>query len=143
MRVVCDTCVWARVFLQDDEDQVIAAASFIGVADHVYVPMDVFRELGWLLSRAKAWPREEVVRRLAGWVALDHARFEDPVRARRAVAYFRDGLDWGDALLSAGVADADSWIVTFDERFVKRGRELDLPVTSLDDVLGSDGEEGP
>ena len=117
MRAV-DTNVLARFILNDDPDQSARARAIL--AEPVWIPITVWLELGWLLSRRLRMARELVSDAVSAILALDTVETADRAGLLWAIERFRAGADWADVVhLLSSQANASSF-ATFDTRLKRQ-----------------------
>jgi len=129
MRAV-DTNVLARLFVLDDAGQRAAARRAIA-ADPIFVPKTVMIELEWVLRGAYGQPRATIVATMEAILTTVNVDVEDPTAITRAVAWFKRGMDFADALHLASSGHVDSFL-TFDVSMRRRAAAIGVrpPVAS-------------
>ncbi len=126
MRAV-DTNVLVRLLVNDEPAQAEAAQSAMAAED-VFVPKTVVIELEWVLRSAYDRSRAEIAISIEGLLAAAGVLVEDPSAVKQAVAWFRDGLDFADALHLASSGHADAF-VTFDAALRRRAGAIGVNPT--------------
>jgi predicted nucleic-acid-binding protein len=96
-----------------------------------YVPVTVTLELAWVLQSVGC-SRDEVLSGLRHLIGLPNVAFQHRGGVARAMEWYKQGMDFGDALHLALSPDAES-VMTFDERFVRRAGQIATfpPVSSI------------
>jgi predicted nucleic-acid-binding protein len=123
VRVVADTNVWARAFLNDDEAQARSARKALTEArakGDVFVPLIVMAELAWVL-RAR-WDRPRVLSTLESMLHTHGVLVEASALVRQALEAARQGGQGGFAdhlLAQVGFAYGAREVLTFDNAFGK------------------------
>lgn len=120
--IALDTNVLVRYLLADDERQHRAAVALLAEAAECWLPVTVVLELEWVL-RTRRIGREDLERRLRELLALANVRAQHAEAVNVALAWYRDGMDFADALHLALSQQAASF-ATFDEKLVKRAKAL-------------------
>ena len=123
--IAIDTNVLVRLITGDDRKQQKAAMAYLGAhcsADEpAWVSPVVAAETIWVLQRAYGYSREQIasaVERLLDTVEL---LFEQSECVRAALAGYRSGAGFADALLAEStIARGCRTIVTFDADAAKR-----------------------
>ena len=120
-----DTNVLVRLLTGDDpEHQATALAAM-----HEYCTAEapgwinriVAVELVWVLSRAYGYSREQIAATLDRLLLTAEIAFEDRDEVRTALAAYRDGGDFADALLGErNAADGCATTITFDRAAASR-----------------------
>jgi predicted nucleic-acid-binding protein len=121
MRAV-DTNVLVRLLVNDDPVQAAAAHQAMA-AEPVFVPKTVVLELEWVLRSVYRRSSSAVAIAIEGLLAAEDISVEDAVAVKRALAWFKEGLDLADALHLASSSHADGFL-TFD--IALRRRAVDM-----------------
>jgi predicted nucleic-acid-binding protein len=130
--IALDTNVLARYYVQEQdgaratEAQREAARAIIEGGDELFVAKTVLLELEWVLRGAYGLTRKDVLKAFEHLLALSNVELEDRAVAESALANFRAGFDFADALHHAS-SRACSAFLTFDtRRFASRARRMAL-----------------
>ena len=111
MRAV-DTNVIVRVFAEDDPEQADTADGVLA-ADAVFLPKTVILEFEWVMRSVYRKPAAAIAAAIERMLETANVQVEDQTAVTRAVAWFRQGMDFADALHLASSGHADAF-VTFD-----------------------------
>ena len=125
-----DTSVLVRYLTHDDPVQGPLAMRILADPGGVFVAKTVLLELEWVLRVAYRLPRHAIESALLQVAGLPDVVLENPGQVAAALAGYRGGLDFADALHHASGGPATGFH-TFDVRFAKRGRELGLGVWEI------------
>jgi predicted nucleic acid-binding protein len=87
-------------------------------------PLTVFLELVWVIESYDI-DREAIVQSLRDFLGLPNIKPHQPQVLAKAIISYENGLDFGDALHSA-LCEHDSYLASFDDKFVKRAKKLSL-----------------
>ena len=114
-----DTNVVLRLLLGDDPAQQRAALSYVEKAcsaeDPGWISAIVTTEIVWVLDRAYNLSRDDIADAIDRLLAVNEFQLEDHEEVRRALAAFRGGSDFTDALLDErNRAAGCQTTVTFD-----------------------------
>jgi predicted nucleic acid-binding protein len=120
--IALDTNVIARYLLGDDETQFATAAKLIEGKETCTAPVTVFLELIWVLESYDI-ERAAIVRSLRDFLGLPNIKPHQPQVLAKAINSYENGLDFGDALHLA-LCEHDSYVASFDDKFVKRAKKL-------------------
>jgi predicted nucleic-acid-binding protein len=123
MRAV-DTNLVVRLFAQDDAEQVGAARRALA-ADSVFVPKSVIVEFEWVMRGAYGESRAVIASAIQTILDTANVEVEDAPAVLRAVNWFRQGMDFADAVHLASSGHAD-WFVTFDQALRRRATKLQI-----------------
>ena len=121
MRAV-DTNVLVRVLVNDDPGQGRRALALMRTHP-VWVAKTVLLETEWVLRSLYQFDRQQIADALERLAGLANVQVEDPRCVHTALGWFRDGLDFADALHLASRGDAEAF-VSFDARFRRRARRI-------------------
>lgn len=121
MRAV-DTNVLVRLLVNDDPGQAEAAQRAMS-AELAFVPKTVVIELEWVLRSAYGQARSEIASAIEGLLAAAGIVVEDSAAVERAVAWFKRGIDFADALHLASSGHVDAF-VTFDAVLRRRAAAI-------------------
>lgn len=111
--IALDTNVLVRALTLDDAAQA-REASRVMRAGPVWLAKSVLLETEWVLRGAYRFDREAVGEAFDRLLGLPVAEIEDRPGVERAVAWYRDGMDFADALHLASSGPAPSF-ATFDK----------------------------
>ena len=121
MRAV-DTNVLVRLIVDDDPAQADAAQRAMA-SEPVFVPKTVVLELEWVLRSVYELSPTTIATAIEGLLSAADVSVEDATAIRRAVGWFKDGLDLADALHLASSSHADAF-VTFDAAMRRRASAI-------------------
>jgi len=121
MRAV-DTNVLVRLLVNDDPAQADIARQAMAL-EPVFVPKTVVLELTWVLRSSYRMAPAAISMGIEGLLSAEGISVEDAAAVRRAVAWFREGLDFADALHLASSGHVDS-LVTFDAAMRRRASAI-------------------
>lgn len=110
--------------------QQLRAQKLLSSDQDLYVPITVIEELEWVLRGAYDMPRKDIAAVLDDMLSVENITVDRAAAVSQAVEWYRQGLDFSDALHLAQAASC-SGLATFDARFAKASRRLGLrpPVT--------------
>ena len=129
--IALDTNILARaVVTEQDADEATRlqqerAQTLLGSGEELFVPSTAIEELEWVLRGAYDVPRETDAELLDDILAVENLVVDRAAAVGQAVAWYRRGLDFSDALHLAQAGLCAS-LVTFDARFAKTARRLGL-----------------
>lgn len=123
--IAVDTNILVRYAVKDDQNQARLATDFLA-ANRCFVPKTVLLELVWVLSSPAGYalPKETVVERLFHILGLPDMETEDAASVAQALAWYREGMDFADALHLAGSLDLAGF-ATFDRKFAATAQKLE------------------
>jgi predicted nucleic-acid-binding protein len=117
------TNVLVRLFADDDAGQSATARQTLAT-DAILMPKTVMVEFEWVLRCVYGLPKAAILTALEAIMATSNVELEDAASVARAVDWFRQGLDFADALHLASSGHADDFL-TFDVRMRRRVAAMD------------------
>lgn len=127
-----DTNLWVRYLTNDDELQARRALKLLEQSDAVFLPKTVLLELEWVLRAAYRVEPAVIHRSLLQILGLPMVVTESAGQVAVALDLFAEGFDFADALHLAS-SDGTEALYTFDERFIRKGKEALPPVMGVPD----------
>jgi predicted nucleic-acid-binding protein len=126
MRFAIDTNILVRIFVDDNTEQRVAVDRLAREHQIVIAPT-VLLETEWVLRGGLGLDRDRIVAGFERLLGLRNATFLQRDMVEVAMAAFRSGCDFADALHAASVPAVDAFL-TFDRAFVRLASALgDLP----------------
>jgi len=113
-----DTNVVIRLIVNDDPAQTAAAHRAMS-AEPVFMPKSVVLETEWVLRSIYRLPSVTIAATIETLLATANINIEDSIAVGRAVAWFKLGLDFADALHLASSGNVDAFL-TFDGAMRRR-----------------------
>ena len=126
--IAVDTNVLVRFIVADHPEQFDRAVALI--RDHqIFIGLTVFLETEWVLRSAYGATREEIASAFSGVAGLPNVSVEAPEVLREAIAGYREGMDFVDALHLVAAREAGATAFsTFDKELLKRSEAIGSPV---------------
>jgi predicted nucleic-acid-binding protein len=125
-----DTNLWVRYLTNDDPLQARRALALLEQSDAVFLPKTVLLELEWVLRAAYKIEAPVIHRSLLQILGLPMVTAESAGQVAAALDFYAQGFDFADALHLAASEGAAA-LYTFDERFIRKGREAVPPVLGV------------
>jgi predicted nucleic-acid-binding protein len=129
--IAVDTNVLARaIATETDADaatraQRKRAQALLSSGRQLFVPVTVIEELEWVLRGTYGMPAEDIAAVFEDMLAVENLTVDRAAAVSQALAWYRQGLDFSDALHLAQ-SGLCSGLATFDARFAKTARRLGL-----------------
>ena len=120
--IAVDTNILARYLLTDDRKQAGVATTLLERREQFTAPPTVILELVWVLESCECTPGN-VARGLRLLFGLPNFKPKEPEALWFALAWYEQGMDFGDALHVA-LSAKDDGFVTFDRPLVKQARKV-------------------
>ena len=129
--IALDTNVLARAIANEvDADaatraQRKRAQALLSSGRQLFVPVTVIEDLEWVLRGAYAMPPEDIAAVFEDMLVVDNLTIDRAAAVSRALAWYRQGVDFSDALhlAQSGLCEG---LATFDARCAKTARRLEL-----------------
>lgn len=122
MSVSVDTNVVVRLLVGDDTKQAGKVSKLFESHD-VLLVTTVILESEWVLRSAYGFDRQKIATAFARLFGLPQVRLSHPETVYDALAGYRKGMDFADALHLAGSSGADQF-ATFDKKLVRKAGML-------------------
>ncbi|MFA7267822.1 MAG: type II toxin-antitoxin system VapC family toxin [Sterolibacterium sp.] len=129
--IALDTNVLARAIVEEaaadsaTRAQQQRARALLSSGRELFVPLTVVQELEWVLRSVYGMPAEDVALLFDDLLAVENIEVDRAAAVSQAVGWYRNGLDFSDALHLAQVGLCES-LSSFDAGFVKLARRLRL-----------------
>ncbi len=118
--IALDTNVLVRLLMNDDPKQTAASLRVLNGAERVLLLDTVLLETVWVLQSIYEASREDVLEALQRILSIATPQTR---MATLALEWFRDGMDFADALhLATATAARCETLVSFDIKFVNAAR---------------------
>ena len=129
--IALDTNVLARAIAVESNADAITKAqrtraqALLSSGRQLFVPITVVEELEWVLRGAYGMPTNEIATLFEDMLAVENLTIDRAAAVSQAIAWYRQGLDFSDALhlAQSGLCNG---LATFDTRFSKAARRLGL-----------------
>ncbi len=118
--IAVDTNVLVRFLVRDDAKQASRAASLIR-ANEIWISKTVLLETEWVLRSLYGFSPGSLAGALQGLAGLPTIFLEDETAVARALDWFKEGLDFADALHLASAGNARRF-ATFDRKLAKQAK---------------------
>ena len=129
--IALDTNILARAIVEEEnadaatQAQQQRARALLSSGQAFFIPMTVVQELECVLRGAYEMPRNEVAAVLNDMLAVENLEVERAAAVSEALAWYRSGLDFSDALHLAQ-SGLCTGLATLDTRFAKGAQRLNL-----------------
>jgi predicted nucleic-acid-binding protein len=118
--IAVDTDVLVRFLVGDNPTQAARAAALIR-ANEIWVCKTVLLETEWVLRSLYGFSPENLAGALRSLAGLPTVFLEDEVAVARALDWYKEGLDFADALHLASAGNAKEF-ATFDRKLSRQAR---------------------
>ncbi|MBI2317922.1 MAG: type II toxin-antitoxin system VapC family toxin [Betaproteobacteria bacterium] len=120
--IALDTNILARYLLNDEPKQCRAAAALLRKREAYTAPPTVLLELVWVLG-VNDCSRTEIVGALKHLVGLPNFKPREFEAVCRAIQWYEEGMDFGDALHLA-LSAKDEQLLTFDRSLARLAERI-------------------
>jgi predicted nucleic-acid-binding protein len=120
--IAVDTNLLVRLLTNDDPMEAKRALRVME-SDDILIPKTVLLETEWVLRHGYVLAREIIAQSFQKLLGVPNVKTEDQQAANQALRWYRERLDFADALHLASSAKADRF-ATFDRDFVKKASKL-------------------
>lgn len=120
--VAVDTNVLVRFLVRDEPKQASRAADLIGSAS-IWISKTVLLETEWDLRSLYGFGAAAVAKALEALAGLPTVLIEDEPAVARALGWFKNGLDFADALHLASAGTAEKF-ATLDRKLAMRSKKF-------------------
>jgi predicted nucleic-acid-binding protein len=117
-----DTSIVLRYLLKDDPALSPRALEIIAAND-CFLTRAALTEVVYTLESYYRSPRADIGRALDALLSLRRVSIEDRAVTERAVSWYREGMDFGDAMIAAS-SHGSVRVATFDRDFARLARKL-------------------
>ena len=117
-----DTSILLRYLLKDDAALSPRALEIIAAND-CFVTRAALTEVVYTLESYYRRSRAEVGRALDALLSLQRVSIEDRALTERALSWYKEGMDFGDAMIAAS-SHGSARVATFDRDFARLARRL-------------------
>ncbi|MFT4178446.1 MAG: type II toxin-antitoxin system VapC family toxin [Thermomonas sp.] len=119
--IAVDANVLVRIVINDDPDQVAASLRVLHGGDSILLLNSVLQEVVWVLESKYQIPREEVADVVEA-ILLMPPVVPETAHTPETVAWYRNGMDFADAVHLAGAASRCEKLATFDASFIRKAK---------------------
>jgi predicted nucleic-acid-binding protein len=118
--IAVDTNILVRFLVRDNPTQAARAAALIR-ANEIWVSKTVLLETEWVLRSLYGFSPESLAGALRALAGLPTMFLEDEVAVAKALHWFKEGLDFADALHLASAGKATQF-ATFERKLARQAR---------------------
>lgn len=119
-----DTNLLVRFLTNDDKKQAQLVASLIE-KQAIFIPKSVLLETEWVLRYSYRINVAVILDAFEKLISLPQVTMEDPICISQALRWYREKIDFADALHLAS-SHATKKFATFDKSFFKKAKKLHI-----------------
>lgn len=133
--IAVDTNILVRYAVNDDPVQSQQAKALLKKAESIFVSKTTLLEFEWVLRSAYKLPRESILHSILTICGLPNLTVESAWQVAQACELYSKGLDFADALHYYSANTSVEKFYTFDEKFIRNGKLLNLQISKPDSIL--------
>jgi predicted nucleic-acid-binding protein len=118
--IAVDTNVLVRFLVRDNPTQAARAAALVR-ANEIWISKTVLLETEWVLRSLYGFSPKSLAGALRALAGLPTIFLEDEVAVAKALDWFKEGLDFADALHLVSAGNAKQF-ATFDQKLARQAR---------------------
>jgi predicted nucleic-acid-binding protein len=132
--IAIDTNILVRYATNDEPIQSQQAKALLKNAEAIFISKTTLLEFEWVLKSAYKLPRESILRSILTICGLPNLTIENAWQVAQACELYSKGLDFADALHYSANTSVEKFY-TFDEKFIRSGKLLNLKISKPDGIL--------
>jgi len=133
--IAVDTNILVRYAVNDDPVQSQQAKALLKKTESIFVSKTTLLEFEWVLRSAYKLPRESILHSILTICGLPNFTVESAWQVAQACELYSKGLDFADALHYYSANTNVEKFYTFDEKFIRNGKLLNLQISKPDSIL--------
>jgi predicted nucleic-acid-binding protein len=133
--IAIDTNILVRYAVNDDPVQSRQAKALLKNTQAIFVSKTTLLEFEWVLRSAYKLSRKSILHSILTICGLPNLTVESAWQVAKACELFSNGLDFADALHYYSANSNVEHFYTFDEKFIRDGRLLDLKISKPDRIM--------
>jgi predicted nucleic-acid-binding protein len=134
--IAVDTNILVRYAVNDDPAQSQQAKALLKNTDAIFISKTTLLEFEWVLRSAYKLPRESILHSILTIYGLPNLTVESAWQVAQACELYSKGLDFADAPHYYSANTSVEKFYTFDEKFIRSGKLLNLKISKPDHFLG-------
>lgn len=119
--IAIDTNVVVRFLTQDHPTQYHKAIRLFQ-KEEIWISKTVLLETYWVLESLYKFSKIEILKALGLLAGLPNVEIEDFAKVAPVLTWYRDGMDFADAIHLASAQDHTAQFFTFDKDFIKKAK---------------------
>jgi len=132
--IAVDTNILVRYAINDEPDQSQQAKALLKNTESIFVSKTTLLEFEWVLRSAYKLPRESILHSILTICGLPNLTVENAWQVSQATELYSKGFDFADALHYTANTSVEKFY-TFDEKFIRSGKLLNLKISKPDRIL--------
>ncbi len=133
--IAVDTNILVRYAVNDDPVQAQQAKAVLKNTVAIFIGKTTLLEFEWVLRSAYKLPRESILHSILTICGLPNLTVESACQVAQACELYSKGLDFADALHYCSANNSIENFYTFDEKFIKSGKLLNLKISKPGRIL--------
>lgn len=133
--IAVDTNILVRYAVNDDPIQSQQAKAVLKNTELIFVSKTTLLEFEWVLRSAYRLTRESILHSILTICGLPNLTVENAWQVVQACELYSKGLDFADALHYCSANNSIENFYTFDQKFIKSGKLLNLKISKPSGTL--------
>ena len=133
--IAVDTNILVRYAVNDDPVQSQQAKALLKNTQAIFISKTTLLEFEWVLRSAYKLPRESILHSILTICGLPNLTVESVWQVFQACELYSKGLDFADALHYYSANSSIENFYTFDEKFIRGGKLLNLKISKPSHIL--------
>ena len=130
-----DTNILVRYAVNDDPVQAQKAKAVLKNTEVIFISKTTLLEFEWVLRSAYKLPRESILHSILTICGLPNVTVESAWQVAQACELYRKVLDFADALHYCSADNSIENFYTFDQKFIRSGKLLNLKISKPSGTL--------
>jgi len=128
--IAIDTNILVRLFTNDDKTQARYAEKLIE-NNVIFVSKSVLLETEWVLRYTYELGSDVIYKAFENLLGLPHLTLEDPACIIKIMQWYKQGLDFADAMHLASSSQVTDKFATLDKAFIKRAKKINVHLSTI------------
>lgn len=124
-----DTNLLIRFFTNDDKTQAHYAAQLIE-NNAIFISKTVFLETEWVLRYSYELDQKTILEAFEQLLGISQIKAEDPFCIFQALQWYKEGMDFADALHLASSSGAKKF-ATLDKKLISKAKKLNIKMSLI------------
>lgn len=133
--IAVDTNILVRYTVNDDPIQSQQAKAVLKNTESIFVSKTTLLEFEWVLRSAYRLTRESILHSILTICGLPNLTVENAWQVAQACGLYSKGLDFAYALHYCSANNSVENFYTFDQKFIKSGKLLNLKISKPSGTL--------
>lgn len=128
--IAIDTNILVRFFTNDDKKQARYAEKLIE-NNSIFISKSVLLETEWVLRYSYELESNIIYNAFESLLGLPRITLEDPACIINTMQWYRNGMDFADAMYLASSSRITDEFATLDKTFIKQAKKINITLATL------------